>query len=113
MVNNTLDRSFGALAHPARRLIIDRLARGPATVAEAMAGLGTSKPAMTKHVRVLEEAGLIVRTVEGRTHRLALQPDSLGDAQAWIERHRAIWLTKFETVQQHLDGRLPKGDLHG
>lgn len=111
MVNYTLDRSFGALAHPTRRRIIDRLTRGPATVADAMSGLGTSKPAMTKHVRVLEEAGLIVRSIEGRKHWLSLRPRPLEDAQAWIARHRAIWEAKFDAVERHLAAQHDKTEV--
>ncbi|HEX2293228.1 MAG TPA: metalloregulator ArsR/SmtB family transcription factor, partial [Gaiellaceae bacterium] len=67
-----LDRSFLALSHPARRAIVEKLAQGPATVGAASAGLGLSKPAVSKHVRVLEDAGLVRRDVNGREHRLRL-----------------------------------------
>jgi DNA-binding transcriptional ArsR family regulator len=104
-VNNTeeLDRSFLALAHPVRRGIVERLAHGSATVATATAGLGVSKPAISRHLRVLEEAGVLVRQVEGRTHRLSLDRRPLDAASAWIERHRAIWEAKFDAVADHLE----------
>jgi DNA-binding transcriptional ArsR family regulator len=111
MVNSTLDRSYSALAHPVRRRIVDRLSSGPATVAEAMAGMQVTKPAMTKHVRVLEEAGLIVRKVEGRQHWLSLRPRPLEEAGAWIERHRAIWQAKFAAVERHLAREDGKGEV--
>jgi DNA-binding transcriptional ArsR family regulator len=103
-VNNSsqLDRSFIALAHPARRAIVARLARGPATVGEATRQLPLSKPAVTKHVKVLEDSGLVRRRVEGRTHRLRLVPRPLDDATRWIERHRAIWDAKFDAVEEWL-----------
>ena len=97
-----LDRSFSAFAHPVRRAIVARLARGPATVGEATSGLGVSKPAVTKHLKVLEEAGVVRRAVEGRTHRLSLEPRPLENASAWLERHRALWESKFDAVERHL-----------
>jgi DNA-binding transcriptional ArsR family regulator len=103
-VNNSprLDRSFVALSHPARRAIVARLARGPATVGDVARGLPLSKPAVTKHVKVLEESGLVRRRVEGRTHRLRLEPRPLDDATRWIERHRAVWEAKLDAVEEWL-----------
>jgi DNA-binding transcriptional ArsR family regulator len=97
-----LDRSFLALSHPARRAIVERLARGPASVGEATRGLRLSKPALSKHVRVLEQAGVVSRAVEGRRHRLRLEPRPLEDAARWIERHRRLWEAKFEAVERYL-----------
>jgi DNA-binding transcriptional ArsR family regulator len=104
-MNNTreLDRSFLALAHPVRRGIVERLAHGPATVATATAGLGVSKPAISRHLKVLEEAGVLLRQVEGRTHRLSLDRRPLDGASAWIERHRTIWEAKCDAVAAHLE----------
>ena len=99
---NNLDRSFDALAHPARRAILARLARGSATVKEAAHGLTLSKPAITKHLRVLEDTGLVTRTIEGRTHRLELRTEPLAAAESWIERHRVLWEAKFDAVERHL-----------
>ena len=99
---NSLDRSFLALAHPVRRSIVDRLSRGPATVADAARGSHVSKPAVTKHVKVLEDAGVIERRIEGRTHVLTLRTKSLGDAERWLERHRAIWESTFDAVERRL-----------
>jgi DNA-binding transcriptional ArsR family regulator len=104
-VNNLtapLDRSFLALSHPVRRAIIERLTQGPATVGEATQGLGISKPAVTKHLKLLEEAGAVTRTVEGRTHRLSLVPQPLDDASRWIEHHRALWERKFAEIDRYL-----------
>ena len=61
-------------SHPIRRGIVERLAAGPATVGDATAGFGVSKPAISKHLKVLEETGVVTRVVEGRTHRLSLDP---------------------------------------
>ncbi len=107
MVNNdqVLDGAFTALAHPVRRRILERLADGPATVGEAAAGIDVSKPAITKHVHVLEEADLVVRAVEGRRHRLTLNEPSLAYASKWIERHRRLWERKFEVIDEYLAER--------
>jgi DNA-binding transcriptional ArsR family regulator len=103
-VNNVaaLDRSFLALSHPVRRAIVRRLAEGPATVGEASEGVDVSKPAVTKHLKVLEHAGLVARTKSGRTHVLRLEPDALQHATAWLELHRDLWERKFATVERHL-----------
>jgi DNA-binding transcriptional ArsR family regulator len=105
-VNNTaeLDRSFLALAHPVRRAIVERLVAGPATVGQASAGLGVSKPAVTKHLKVLEDAGVLNRTVAGRQHVLRLEPRPLDRASRWLELHRSLWAAKFEAVERHLAG---------
>lgn len=97
-----LDRSFLALSHPVRRAIVERLASGPATVGRASSGLGISKPAVTKHLKALETAGVVSRTVSGRTHVLRLEPRPLSEASAWLELHRSLWRAKFEAVERHL-----------
>jgi DNA-binding transcriptional ArsR family regulator len=93
---------FKALSHPIRRDIVERLAAGPETVGEATAGLGVSKPAITKHLKVLEETGVVTRAIEGRTHRLSLQPAVLDEAADWMDRQRALWTRMFEVVDQYL-----------
>jgi DNA-binding transcriptional ArsR family regulator len=97
-----LDRSFVALSHPVRRAIVERLARGPATVGEATRGVAVSKPAVTKHLKVLEAAGVVRRAVEGRNHRLWLETASLDAAADWLELHRSLWEAKFDAVERHL-----------
>ena len=77
-VNFVVNDPFRALSHPIRRGIVERLAFGSATVGEATVGFGVSKPAISKHVKVLEESGVVTRAVEGRTHRLSLEPEVLG-----------------------------------
>ena len=99
---STLDRSFDALSHPARRAIVARLASGPATVGQASRGLGISKPAVTKHLKVLEGAGVVRRRIEGRTHRLELEPQPLQEASGWLELHHQLWEAKFAAVERHL-----------
>jgi DNA-binding transcriptional ArsR family regulator len=97
-----LDRSFLALSHPVRRAIVERLVTGPATVGEASSGLGVSKPAVTKHLRVLEDAHVVSRTVAGRTHVLRLEPQPLREASKWLELHRTLWEAKFAAIEEHL-----------
>jgi DNA-binding transcriptional ArsR family regulator len=98
MVND----SFRALSHPIRREIVERLAAGPATVGEVTRGFEVSKPAISKHLKVLEESGVVSRVVEGRTHRLSLQPKALGDAAEWMDRQRALWERMFDVVDEYL-----------
>jgi DNA-binding transcriptional ArsR family regulator len=98
MVND----SFRALSHPIRREIVERLAAGPASVGEVTGGFGVSKPAITKHLKVLEESGVVSRVVEGRTHRLSLEPKALGEAAEWMDRQRALWERMFDVVDDYL-----------
>jgi DNA-binding transcriptional ArsR family regulator len=103
-VNNhaELDRSFTALSHPVRRAIVERLVDGPTTVGVASRELGVSKPAVTKHLKVLEGAGVVSRSVRGRTHVLRLEPRPLREVSEWLELHRSLWEAKFEAVERHL-----------
>jgi DNA-binding transcriptional ArsR family regulator len=97
--------SFRALAHPIRRGIVERLAAGPATVGQATVGFDVSKPAISKHLRVLEETGVVSRTVDGRTHRLVLHPGGLEEAADWMERQRSRWERMFDAVDEYLQER--------
>jgi DNA-binding transcriptional ArsR family regulator len=107
MVNNSpeLDRAFAAISHPIRRRIVERLANGPATVGEASAGIRVSKPAISKHLRVLEDANVIARAVEGREHRLRLNSLPLDGASSWIDRQRELWERRFDVVEDYLEER--------
>lgn len=93
---------FRALSHPIRRGIVERLAEGPATVGDVTAGFGVSKPAISKHLRVLEDTGVVTRAVEGREHRLSLELDSLREAAEWMDRQRALWGRMFDVVDEYL-----------
>jgi DNA-binding transcriptional ArsR family regulator len=99
----TLDRSFVAVAHPLRRAILERLASGELTVGEATHDFPVSKPAISKHLKVLEEAGAIARVIDGRTHRLRLQQRSLQEAYAWLARQRELWERKLDVVEEFLN----------
>jgi DNA-binding transcriptional ArsR family regulator len=91
------------VAHPIRRRIVERLADGPATVGVATRGFGVSKPTISKHVKVLERAGVVVRSVEGRTHQLRLEPKALSDAAEWFDRQRVVWERMFDAVEELLN----------
>ncbi|MFZ0386608.1 MAG: metalloregulator ArsR/SmtB family transcription factor [Solirubrobacteraceae bacterium] len=94
---------FGALAHPLRREIVERLSQGPATVGEATRGFEVSKPTISRHLRTLEEAGVVSRVIDGRTHRLALRPDALAEVSDWIESQRKRWERLFDVVGEYLE----------
>jgi DNA-binding transcriptional ArsR family regulator len=98
MVNN----SFVALANPVRRGIVERLATGPMTVGAATRGLAVSKPAISRHVRVLEEAGVVVRAVQGRTHLLSLDVAALVEARDWLDHQSTVWERLFDAVEGQL-----------
>ena len=96
---------FRAVAHPIRRGIVERLAQGPATVGVATRDFGVSKPTISKHLKVLERAGVVVRTVEGRTHQLELNVAPLNEAAEWFERQRVVWTRMFDAVDDLLNSR--------
>jgi DNA-binding transcriptional ArsR family regulator len=95
--------AFVALAHPTRREIVERLSGGPATVGEASRDLGVSKPTISRHLKLLEEAGVVTRVIDGRTHRLSLRPEALADTVAWIETQRTRWERLFDVVGEYLE----------
>ncbi len=101
-----LDRAFAACSHPIRRGILERLGDGgELSVAEATSDFGVSKPAISRHLKVLEEAGAIVRVIDGRTHRLRVPHDSMQDAHAWMTRQRELWERKLDVVDSYLRER--------
>lgn len=102
----TLDRTFAACSHPIRRGIVERLAGTELTVGEATRDFAVSKPAISRHLRVLEDAGAIVRVVDGRTHRLRLTASPFEDASDWLGELHAMWQRKFDVVEEFLaEGR--------
>jgi DNA-binding transcriptional ArsR family regulator len=97
--------AFKALAHPIRRDIVERLSGGVATVGEVTRDFGVSKPTISRHLKTLEEAGVVSRVIDGRTHRLALRPEALAEASDWIERQRERWERLFDVVGEYLEER--------
>jgi DNA-binding transcriptional ArsR family regulator len=102
--------AFSALAHPTRREIVERLSGGAATVGEATRDLGVSKPTISRHLRLLEDAGVVTRMIDGRTHRLALRPEKLAETSDWIETQRERWERLFDVVGDYLDERKERGE---
>jgi DNA-binding transcriptional ArsR family regulator len=95
--------AFKALAHPLRRDIVERLAGGVATVGEVTRDFGVSKPTISRHLKTLEEAGVVSRVVDGRTHRLALRPEALVETSDWIQSQRERWERLFDVVGGYLE----------
>jgi DNA-binding transcriptional ArsR family regulator len=94
----TLDATFAALADPTRRAILARLANGEASVAELAEPFDMSQPAISKHLKVLERAGLISRGREAQRRPRRLEPRPLADATEWIERYRRIWEGNYKRL---------------
>ena len=107
IVNHIVNDPFRALSHPIRRGIVERLAAGPATVGDATSGFGVSKPAISKHLRVLEETGVVTRVIDGRTHRLSLDTLALGEAADWMDRQRVLWGRLFDVIEDYLKEDMP------
>ena len=97
-----LDLAFGALAHPIRRGILARLSAGEATIAELAKPFKVSAPAITRHMRILEEAGLLSRKRQGREHHCRLEQKRLRQAEAWIEDHRKFWNERLDALERYL-----------
>jgi DNA-binding transcriptional ArsR family regulator len=107
-----LDATFSARADPTRRAILARLALGEATVTELATPFRMSLPAVSKHLRILEDAGLLERKVEGRLHRLQLQAKPMEAAAEWIERYRRFWEEKLNALARYFENLHPKEKGH-
>jgi len=101
-----LDGVFSAIADPTRRAILRRLARKPATITEIARPFAVSLNAVSKHVKVLERAGLIRREVMGRRHVCRLQPTSLKRATAWLDECTEFWQTRFDALESYVAGQM-------
>lgn len=98
-----LDKTFAALADPTRRAILARLARGEASVTELAEPFNISLPAVSKHLRVLEKAGLLAREREGRVHRCRLVAKPIKDAAEWLAFYENFWQEQFDALANYLD----------
>jgi DNA-binding transcriptional ArsR family regulator len=112
MVTNStqLDRTFHALADPTRRAILARLARGEATVGELARPFDVSRPAISKHLRVLEAARLVQRTRDGRLSRCGLDAAPMRAAADWVERYREFWEDQLDSLSRYLEDEKAKHD---
>jgi DNA-binding transcriptional ArsR family regulator len=99
----SLDAVFAALADPTRRRILELLARAELCVTELAKPFAVSLPAISKHLRVLEKAGLIKRERDGRIHRLRLEAKPMQDAAKWIDAYRGFWEGQFDALADYLE----------
>jgi DNA-binding transcriptional ArsR family regulator len=107
MVNNSehLDVLFHALADATRRGMLSRLADGEMSVKELAEPFDMSAPAISKHLKVLEKAGLLRREVEGRVHRCYLVPEAMSDAARWIAFYEQFWNSKLDSLDHYLKNK--------
>ena len=103
VLEDELSRTFSALADPTRRAILGRLAAGDATVNELAEPFALTQQAISRHVKVLEQAGLISRTRAAQSRPCHLEPDRLDLADAWIVEHRRMWAERYDRLDQHLE----------
>lgn len=109
MVTNQrrLDHTFGALADPIRRAILERLMRGDASTGELARPFKVSRPAISRHLRVLEKAKLVRRARDGRLSRTTLDASALREAAAWVERYRIFWEGQLDSLQRYVEQPKP------
>ena len=103
VLNYQLDRTFAALADPARRTMVDRLAQGPATVSELARPLPMSLPAVMLHLKVLEDCGLVKSQKAGRVRTCRIEPEMLSQAEKWVSERRQMWERSLDRLGQFLD----------
>ena len=111
--SDALDRTFSALADPTRRDILARLSNGPASITELAGPYGISLPGVLKHVRVLEEAHLVVTEKHGRTRKCRLGPDRMEDASDWLQHQRQQWEQRFDRLEAYLERERTDRDRTG
>lgn len=104
-----LSLTFAALADPTRRAMLTRLGQGPATVTELAKPFSISGPAITKHLKVLEKAGLITREKEAQWRRCRIEAQRLREANEFIEKYRKFWEDSFDRLEVYLQ-KLQRGE---
>jgi DNA-binding transcriptional ArsR family regulator len=102
MATDVLDRTFSALADPTRRAIVERLADGEASVTELAAPFAMSLPAVSKHLKVLEKAGLISRGRRAQWRPCRLEPEPLKEASDWLQEYRRLWEERLDRLDEYL-----------
>ena len=111
-----LDRVFSALSDPTRRAILQALSRSPSTITEIAKPFPVSLNAISKHVMVLERAGLVHREIKGREHYCRIDPDPLAEATMWLEHYRQFWEHRLDALQVYVATKFKaskKGTAHG
>src|SRR5687767_11596531 len=103
MLDRPLDSTFAALADPTRRAILARLASGEATVLELARPFAMSQPAISRHLKVLERAGLISRSRDAQKRPCRLEPQPLAQAAQWLDRYREFWEGSFQRLDALLE----------
>jgi len=103
-----LDRVFSAVSDPIRRAILESLAQKPATITEIATPFSVSLNAVSKHVMVLERAGLIRREILGREHRCWLEPQPLREATAWLAHYRHFWNVRLDALEKYVARKAAK-----
>lgn len=110
MVNNptaNLDLVFSALSDPTRRAMLELLARAECCVTDLARPFTMSLPAISKHLRVLEKAGLIRRQRDGRVHRVQIDAQPMQEASAWIAHYQKFWESQFDSLARYLESQPP------
>jgi len=107
MTRPTLDHVYSAIADPTRRAILAALTRGEMTVGSLAAAFPISFNGVSKHVKVLERAGLVSRRVDGREHWLQLQPEPLRSAAQWLDEYRLLWERRLDALEEVLSEDQP------
>jgi DNA-binding transcriptional ArsR family regulator len=97
-----LSRVYGALAHPVRRAILAQLAHGEARVGEIATRFDMTPPAITNHLKVLQEAGLVNRRIAAQSRILSLEPSALREGEEWLGNMRRFWTEDFDRLDTHL-----------
>jgi DNA-binding transcriptional ArsR family regulator len=97
-----LDAVYAAVAHPVRRRLLELVAPAPARVTDLAAPFEMSLAAVSKHIRVLEDAGLVRRQITGREHRLRLEPTPLAPAAGWLDSYRRFWEARLDALESRL-----------
>jgi DNA-binding transcriptional ArsR family regulator len=101
--SDSIDRVFHALADPSRRVIVERLSSGPASVSDLARPLPMSLPAVAQHLQVLETSGLVRSRKVGRVRTCEIEPDALGPVEQWISARRSSWERRLDRLGDYLD----------
>ena len=99
---SSIDLTLAALAHPVRRAMLDRLLESELSIGELSRPYDLKKPTISRHIRTLEEAGLIERTVSGRLHVCRINPTGVRELRAWLDRYQRFWTDQLDELTRYL-----------